>query len=105
MEIIEKTLKEIKELSRNILIEDSYKRSNIRVGRATGNTTRTVNTIIEDLWQHSAVRCVDCFENGTHKFANEDLFTKVLDRISREDGLLKIIVDYKTFTIFIPNQL
>jgi len=55
--------------------------------RRSGNSTRQINSAIDNLFKGFIVEVKDHWENGNHRKANEMLFRRILDRLHFEHQL------------------
>lgn len=53
-------------------------------GRRQGNTTRLVDSAIQDLFSGAKIKVLDHYDNGQNSKANLTLYNKILDRLNFE---------------------
>lgn len=72
-------------------------------GRGKGNTTRQIDKAIQILYDGCIVEVRDHWEHGRHRRANENLFTRILDRLNSEHRSPGIKIDRKKLEIELLN--
>lgn len=76
----------------SILVDFIEKGGNLIGGRCTGNSTRLIDHAVQLLFEGKEIIVHDAWEYGKHKHANENLFERIIRRMSFEhqDTKLKI---------------
>jgi hypothetical protein len=63
--------------------------------RRKGNSTKQIDFAINVLFKGYEVKVLDHYENGTNRKANEDLFERILKRLSAEHRLDLLVKERK----------
>jgi len=58
-----------------------------------GNSTRQINQAVNNLFKGYIVVVKDHYMAGTYRLANRLLFSRILDRVSKENNLDGLIAD------------